>query len=109
MAKERLPMRKILEIMRLRFVLGLTVRETSAALGVSTGAASRTTERALDSEQTYEAASELTHEALEERLYPSTKRAGVFVEPDVTWIHRELRRAMRSTSRSRSARCVAAV
>lgn len=92
MAKERLPMRKILEVLRLRFVLGLTVRETSAALGVSTGAISRTTERAHASELTYEAASELTHEELEERLYPSTKRAGAFVEPDVMWVHRELRR-----------------
>lgn len=50
MAMERLPMRKILEILRLRWVLGLTVRESSAALGVSTGAVSRTTERAIASE-----------------------------------------------------------
>ena len=56
MAKERLPMRKILEILRLRWVLGLTVRETPMALGVSTGAVSRTTERALASELSYEAA-----------------------------------------------------
>jgi len=85
-------MRKILEILRLRWVLGLTVRETSMALGVSTGAVSRTTERALASELSYEAAAELTHEELEARLYPVAKRASVFVEPDVTWIHRELRR-----------------
>jgi len=49
-------MRKILEVLRLRFVLGPTVRETSAALGVSTRAVSRTTERALGSELAYAAA-----------------------------------------------------
>ncbi len=92
MAKERLPMRKILEVLRLRWVLGLTVRETSAALGVSTGAVSRTTERALSSELTYEAASGLTEEELEARLYPGAQRARAHAEPDVTWIHRELRR-----------------
>ncbi|MFW6031162.1 MAG: IS21 family transposase [Myxococcota bacterium] len=85
-------MRKILEILRLRWVLGLTVRETSAALGVSTGAVSRTTERALPSGLTYEAASELEYEELEEQLYPGTKRSSPFVEPDIGWIHRELRR-----------------
>lgn len=85
-------MRKILEILRLRWVLGLTVRETSAALGVSTGAVSRTTERAAASELTYEAATALTHEELEARLYPVTKRPGAYVEPDVRWVHRELRR-----------------
>lgn len=92
MAKERLPMRKILEILRLRWILGLTVRETSAALGVSTGAVSRTTERALASELTYEAAADLGHEELEARLYPIAARAAAFVEPDPRWIHRELRR-----------------
>lgn len=85
-------MRKILEILRLRWVLGLTVRETSLSLGVSTGAVARTTERARASELSYEAASALTHEELDARLYPTAKRISAFVEPDVRWIHRELRR-----------------
>jgi hypothetical protein len=92
MATERLPMRKVLEILRLRWVLGLTVRETSAALGMSTGAVSRTTERAHAAALSYEAASALTHEALEAALYPVATRSSSFVEPDVRWIHRELRR-----------------
>jgi hypothetical protein len=73
-------------------VLGLTVRETSLALGLSTGAVSRTTERARASELSYEAASELSHEELEALLYPIAKRTALFVEPDMMWIHRELRR-----------------
>ena len=43
---ERLPMSKILEILRLRWLLALTVRQTSFALGVSTGTVSSTTSRA---------------------------------------------------------------
>jgi len=85
-------MRKILEILRLRWVLELTVRETAAALGVSTGAVTRTTVRASKAELSYEAAAELGHDELEKRLYPRPKRASAFVEPDVRWIHRELRR-----------------
>ena len=89
---ERLPMRKILEILRLRWVLGLTVRETSASLGVSTGAVSRTTERAKAAELSFESACELDQVTLEARLYPPARRVTAFVDPDVRWIHQELRR-----------------
>lgn len=92
MAKERLLMRKILEILRLRLSLRLTVRETSEALGVSTGAVSDTTCRAAAAELSYESALKLKHDELEALLYPVAKRAGVLAEPDVKWIHRELRR-----------------
>jgi hypothetical protein len=37
MAKERLSMRKTKEILRLRWSQGLSVRETSRSVGVSTG------------------------------------------------------------------------
>lgn len=92
MARERLPMRKILEILRLRWVLKLTVRQTSDALGVSTGAVSRTTERARVSALDYETAASLSHTELERRLYPGAKRSSDRAEPDMGWIHRELRR-----------------
>lgn len=93
MAKERLPMRKILEILRLRWEVGLTVRETAKALRVSTGSVSRTTERAKAAKLGLEAASKMAPEGLESLLYPG--RAGVrstFVEPNMGWIHSELRR-----------------
>jgi transposase len=92
MAKERLPMRKILEILRLRWVLGLTVRETSESLRVSTGAVSRITERAVAAALDYEAAQALSPAELEARLYPSSASASRYVEPDIAWIDRELRR-----------------
>ena len=46
MAKERLPMRKIREILRLRWMQGRSVREAASSLGVSTGAVSNVTSRA---------------------------------------------------------------
>ena len=46
MATERLPMRKIREILRLRRQQGLSVRETARALGVSVGVVSKTASRA---------------------------------------------------------------
>lgn len=45
MATERLPMRKIREILRLRWQLERTVREVSRALGISVGAWSRRSRR----------------------------------------------------------------
>jgi hypothetical protein len=46
MATERLPMRKIREILRLRRQQGLSVRESARALGVSVGVVSKTSSRA---------------------------------------------------------------
>ena len=46
MAQERLPMRKIREILRLRWCLGYGVRQTASSVGVSTGVVSHTTARA---------------------------------------------------------------
>ena len=92
MAGKRLPMRKILEILRLRWVLGLTVRDTARALRVSTGVVSATTDRATSIGLTYETALELTYEELEARLYPAALPRQEFAEPDLVWIHHELRR-----------------
>lgn len=92
MAGKRLPMRKILEILRLRWVLGLSVRATSQALHVSTGVVSSTTERVKKAGLTYESAAELTHDDLEARLYPGPMPRREFIEPDLAWVHRELRR-----------------
>ena len=92
MARERLPMRKILEILRLRGVLGLTVRETAQALQVSTGVVSSTTERAASASVTYESAAGVRYEDLEALMYPGPVPRREHEEPDVVWVHRELRR-----------------
>lgn len=90
---ERLPMSKILEILRLRWLLALSVRQTSFALGVSTGTVSNTTSRAETAGLTWETAAELDERELEERVY-GVPAAVVSArpEPDPVWIHLELKR-----------------
>jgi transposase len=94
MATERLPMRKIREILRLRRQQGLSVRETARALGVSVGVVSKTASRAEKVGVSWEVAEGLDDVALEERLYgraacPSDDRP----RPDPVHVHTELRRA----------------
>ena len=69
MATERLPMRRIREILRLRRQQGLSVRETARALGVSVGVVSKTASRAEKAGVTWEVAEGMGDAALEERLY----------------------------------------
>ena len=93
MATERLPMRKIREILRLRRQQGLSVRETARALGVSVGVVSKTASRAEKVGVDWEVAERLDDVALEERLYgrvagPSDDRP----RPDPVYLHAELRR-----------------
>lgn len=90
---ERLPMRKILEILRLRWWLGQSVRQTALAVRVSTGTVSNTTVRAEAAGLSWEAAEGLDERELEARLYeapvaPSSERP----EPDPVWIHTEYKR-----------------
>jgi hypothetical protein len=66
---ERLSMSKLLEILRLRWLLALTVRQTALALRVSTGTVSNTTVRAEMAGLTWEQATELTEREVEERVY----------------------------------------
>jgi transposase len=94
MATERLPMRKIREILRLRREQGLSVREAARALGVSVGAVSKTSVRAEKAGVTWTEAELLSDSALEERLYgrapgPNDDRP----RPDPVYLHTELRRA----------------
>jgi transposase len=93
MATERLPMRRIREILRLRRQQGLTVRETARALSVSVGVVSKTASRAQKAGITWEVAEGMSDVALEERMYgraasPSDDRP----RPDPVYLHTELRR-----------------
>lgn len=95
MATERLQMRKIREILRLRREQqGLSVREAARALGISVGAVSKTSSRAEKAGLTWEVAEAMTDAELEARLYgraasPSDDRP----RPDPVYVHTELRRA----------------
>ena len=90
---ERLPMRKILEILRLRWWLEHSVRETALAVHTSTGTVSNTTSRAETAGLTWATARELEEHELEARVYgaPSPPTSGR-PEPDPIWIHTEYKR-----------------
>ena len=93
MATERLTMRKIREVLRLRWQLGRTVREAARGLGVSAGVVSKMSTRAAKAGLTWEVVETLDDATLEERLYgrptsPSKERP----RPDPVHIHTELRR-----------------
>lgn len=91
---ERLPMRKILEILRLRWWLEQSVRQTALALRVATGTVSNTTSRAEAAGLTWEVAESLEDRELERRLYGVPAPASsARPEPDPIWIHTEFKRA----------------
>ena len=86
-------MSKTKEILRARWGLGLTVRETSRATKASTGVVSKAVNRAKAAGLTWEQVDALTETELEHRLYGGPKFArSDRAEPDPVWIHCELRR-----------------
>jgi transposase len=92
MATERLPMRHIREILRLKGRLNRSHRETARSLGISPGAVASVWSRARALGLTWEALETLTDEALEARLYgPKDAGRSARALPDATWIHTELR------------------
>lgn len=94
MPTERLPMRKVREVLRLRWQLGRTVREAARALGVSAGVVSKMSTRAAKAGLTWEVVETLDDAALEERLYgrPVAPTAAGRPRPDPVYIHAELKR-----------------
>ena len=92
MAKKRVSMRKISEILRLHHA-GLSGRQIAASLGISRTAVSNTLKRAEAAQVTWPLPSDLDEPALEQRLYPtprpsSSKRS----IPQWNQIHKELKR-----------------
>ncbi len=87
-------MRKVREILRLRFERGLSQRQISASTGVSKGALSEYLRRAASAGLTWEAARDLDDAEVEARLfrYPGRNEPPRRVPIDLPWVHRELRR-----------------
>jgi transposase len=92
---ERLAMSKTREILRLRWALERSVRETARAASVSLGVVSNTERRATRAGLDWSAVEALDDAQLERRLYggPKHTRGGGRVLPDGAWMHAELRRA----------------
>jgi len=89
MATERLPMRKIREILRYKWNLGRSHREVAASLGVSVGAVSGIERRARDAGLDWPTAEALDDEALEVRLYGDSAAQRRRPLPDPIWMHTE--------------------
>ncbi len=87
-------MRKIREILRLKWVARRSHRETARSLGVSAGAVASAVGRARACGLTWERIEGLSEDALERTLYGPTAAEveDVRPEPDLGWIHQELRR-----------------
>lgn len=93
MPMERLPMRKIRDVLRLRWQLKRTVREAARGASVSVGVAQKVGARAAAAGLTWEAVEALDDVALEERLYGRPNAPGDDrPRPDPVYMHRELRR-----------------
>jgi transposase len=87
-------MRKIREILRLKWVAQRSHRETARSLSLSPGAVASAVGRARATGLTWDAVEALGDDALERVLYGPTPAEidGARPEPDLAWIHQELRR-----------------
>jgi transposase len=93
MPQERLPMRKIRDVLRLN-ASGLSKRKIAASLGLSATAAGDCLQRARQAGVAWPLAAELTDASLEQLLYRSAKPVEKRrPEPEWAAVHRELKRA----------------
>ena len=92
MAQERLPMRKIREVLRLRYELGRGCREIARACGVSHSTALDYLRRAQAAGLVWPQAGELAEEELERRLFAGSPAPPARPLPDFQHVYDELRR-----------------
>jgi len=95
MAQQRLPMRKMRDVLRLK-AAGMSKRKIAAALGIGATAAGECLRRAREAGVAWPLPDDMTDAGLEARLYPaSTVLAEIKArrpQPDWPAIHRELKR-----------------
>jgi transposase len=94
MPAHRMSMRKLKELLRLKWACGLTHRQISRAIGISVGAISSYAARASAAGLDWLAVEPLADDELEARLNLSADDAAPArrIEPDYAAMHRELRR-----------------
>ncbi len=92
MAQARLSMRKIREILRLRYEAQLSCRQIARSIGCSRKAVAECLQRAAAAGLNWPLPSELDEAALEARLYPSPVPRHDIVLPDFAGLHAELAR-----------------
>ena len=94
MPTERLPMRRIRDLLRLTFENGLSNRQVAASLGLSKGAVGMYLRRARTAGVTWPLPDELADTALERLLFPGTPQDPEALRPMPNWayVDVELRR-----------------
>lgn len=94
MAQTRLSMRKIEEILRLKYEVGLTHREIAQSCAVSASTVSEYVTHAKAAGLSWPLPEGLSQTELEERLFPSQERQGKqgIESPDWAAVHKERRR-----------------
>ena len=93
MSTERLSMRKIKEILRLKFEAKLTNRQIGRSVNLSPGTVCRYLQDATVKGITWEIAKTLDEELLEEKIFGiSEEKFGRLVMPDWLYIHKELQK-----------------
>ena len=111
MAQKRLSMRKIREVLRLKYGLGRSNREIGAILRISHSTLGSYLRRARDAGVSWPLPDGLDDAALEAALYPPPAQSRVSrPEPDWARVHRELvpPRSHSATATASSRRCVPA-
>jgi transposase len=94
MGAERLPMRQIREVLRLKHERGLSQRAIARACGLGTGTVSEYLGRASRAGLAWPLPGEMDDAALEARLFPiSGSGHQERVPPDLPHVHKELKRA----------------
>jgi transposase len=94
MPSERLSMRRIRDLLRLKFENGLSSRVIAASLGISKGAVGEYLRRARAAGLAWPLPEEMTDTALERRLFPTAPDVAAIgrSEPNWAYVDRELRR-----------------
>lgn len=85
-------MRKIKEILRLKFEVKLSHEKIAAATGVSKGAVTNTVQRAVQKSLAWPLPAELDEHALEALLYVKAAPSDCYAQADYALIHQELKR-----------------
>jgi transposase len=94
MPAERLPMRQVREVLRLKYVCGQSERRIAASLGISRHAVGEYLRRAAVAQLAWPVPAELDDNALEAKLFAAPVASGPMQRslPDWAKIHAELRR-----------------
>ena len=92
MPANRIAMRRIREVLRLKHECGLSNARIAAALGIAKGSVANYLAAATGAELTHNEALELDDAALDARLHGQRYVYPQFAVPDFAAIHRELRR-----------------